>query len=171
MTAAPPEWLEKLYDEHAEALYRYFLGATRLEADAKDLLQDLFVKIARRPDCLERITEVRAYLFRMAHNQVIDWARRIKVRRGEGTEPAEGLCLFAVSDDPDVAEFRRQLELALGEVPDDQSEAVRLKLWERMTFDEIAAAMGVPLNTAASRYRYGIEKLRMLLRPIYDELV
>ena len=87
MTAAPPEWLEKLYDEPAEALYRYFLGATRLEADAKDLLQDLFVRIARRPDCLEGITEVRAYLFRMAHNQVIDWARRIKVRRGEGTAP------------------------------------------------------------------------------------
>jgi RNA polymerase sigma-70 factor (ECF subfamily) len=46
---------------------------------------------------------------------------------------------------------------------------LHLKLWEELTFEEIAAALEIPPNTAASRYRYGIDKLRDRLRPIYEE--
>ena len=45
-----------------------------------------------------------------------------------------------------------------------------LKLWLDMTFEEIAETQGIPLNTAASRYRYAIDKLRTRLRPLYDEI-
>jgi RNA polymerase sigma-70 factor (ECF subfamily) len=45
-----------------------------------------------------------------------------------------------------------------------------LKLWEGLTFEQIAEALDIPANTAASRYRYGLDKLRGLLRPIYEEL-
>ena len=164
------EWLGKLYDDHAEGLYRYFLGATRRQEDARDLLQDLFVKVARSPHCLDDVDHVRSYLFRMGHNQVVDWSRRARVRRGAGIERAELLCLFAASDDPDAGEFRRQLDAALREVPDEQGEVIRLKLWEGMTFEEIATITGASPNTAASRFRYGMNKLRALLRPLYDEL-
>ncbi len=47
---------------------------------------------------------------------------------------------------------------------------MQLKLWDGLTFEEIAEAQKIPLNTAASRYRYGLDKLRTLLRPIYEEL-
>ena len=47
---------------------------------------------------------------------------------------------------------------------------MHLKLWEDFTFAEIANALDIPPNTAASRYRYGIDKLQTLLRPIYEEL-
>ena len=47
---------------------------------------------------------------------------------------------------------------------------MHLKLWEHMTFAEIATALGIPANTAASRYRYGIDKLQAHLRPLYEEL-
>ena len=46
-----------------------------------------------------------------------------------------------------------------------------LKLWEHQTFDAIAETLGVSLNTAASRYRYGLDKLRQRLRPLYDEII
>lgn len=45
---------------------------------------------------------------------------------------------------------------------------VHLKLWEDLTFDQIAAALDVPLHTAASRYRYGLAKLRARLQPLYE---
>jgi RNA polymerase sigma-70 factor (ECF subfamily) len=45
-----------------------------------------------------------------------------------------------------------------------------LKLWEKLTFEQIAATLHIPANTAASRYRYAIDKLRERLRPIYDEI-
>jgi len=47
---------------------------------------------------------------------------------------------------------------------------VHLKLWEGLTFERIAALLELPANTAASRYRYGIDKLRERLRPLFEEL-
>jgi RNA polymerase sigma-70 factor (ECF subfamily) len=62
------------------------------------------------------------------------------------------------------------LSAALGELPPDQRAVLHLKLWEEFTFERIAEALGIPPNTAASRYRYGIDKLRTLLRPLYNEI-
>jgi RNA polymerase sigma-70 factor (ECF subfamily) len=47
---------------------------------------------------------------------------------------------------------------------------VHLKLWDGLTFEQIAVALDIPLNTAASRYRYGLDKLRERLRPLYEEI-
>jgi RNA polymerase sigma-70 factor (ECF subfamily) len=59
---------------------------------------------------------------------------------------------------------------ALRSLPEEQRSVAHLKLWGGLTFEEIAHTQNIPLNTAASRYRYAIEKLRTLLRPIYEEL-
>ena len=59
---------------------------------------------------------------------------------------------------------------ALGNLPADQRAVVHLKLWEGMTFEQIAGLLEIPPNTAASRYRYGLDKMRELLRPLYDEI-
>ena len=60
--------------------------------------------------------------------------------------------------------FREALASALGDLPPEQRAVVHLKLWEGMTFEAIAGLLGIPSNTAASRYRYALEKLRTLLR-------
>jgi RNA polymerase sigma-70 factor, ECF subfamily len=82
----------------------------------------------------------------------------------------ETLSLFAVTADPDAVAFRAELYAALGELPPDQRAVVHLKLWEGLTFEQIASALDIPLNTAASRYRYGLDKLRGRLRPLYEEI-
>jgi RNA polymerase sigma-70 factor, ECF subfamily len=53
----------------------------------------------------------------------------------------------------------------LSELPDEQREAVIMRIWSGLTLEEVAMATGVPLNTAASRYRYAREKLRERLKP------
>jgi RNA polymerase sigma-70 factor (ECF subfamily) len=58
----------------------------------------------------------------------------------------------------------------LAALPSEQRSVVHLKLWEGRSFLDIAAILQIPANTAASRYRYGLDKLRTLLRPIYEEL-
>ena len=63
-----------------------------------------------------------------------------------------------------------ELAAALGELPEEQRAVVHLKLWEGLTFEEIAAALDISPNTAASRYRYGIDKLRGRLRPLHEEI-
>lgn len=162
---------EQLYEDHADALFAFALNLTRADADARDVLQEVFSKLACDRQPLEGIRDARAYLLRLTHHAVVDLIRRQEVRRRTVTslavEPAE---LFARTSDPDEAAFRVQLAAALSELPSEQRAVVHLKLWEGLTFERIAATLEIPLHTAASRYRYGIDKLRARLRPLYEEL-
>jgi len=163
--------IEHLYDAHAPALFAFLLNLTRHEADTRDLLQDLFIKLARDPRHLAGLRDERAYLLRLAHNAAIDLMRRRTSRdRTKDNFAAEAATPFAPAADPDEQTFRRELALALGELPADQRAVVHLKLWEGLTFEQIAAILAIPPNTAASRYRYGLDKLRDQLRPLYEEI-
>jgi RNA polymerase sigma-70 factor (ECF subfamily) len=163
--------LRRLYDEHAQTLYAFLLNLTRNEADTHDLLQDIFVKLARDADLLAGVRDERAFLIRLAHNAAIDLIRRRGTRdKTRDQFAAEIISPFAPAGDPDEQTFRTALAEALAELPANQRAVVHLKLWEGLTFEEIAGALDIPLNTAASRYRYGLDKLRERLRPIYEEL-
>jgi RNA polymerase sigma-70 factor, ECF subfamily len=163
--------LERLYDEHAQALFAFLLNYTRNEADTRDVLQELFIKIARRPDLVANIRDERAFLVRLAANLAIDIMRRRGTReRHHADWLAETESIFAEGASPDEQSFRDALSNALEELPAEQRAIVHLKLWEGMTFDAIAEALDISLNTAASRYRYGIDKLRDRLRPLYEEI-
>jgi len=163
--------IERLYDEHAQPLYAFLLNFTRDEADTRDLLQEIFVKLAREPKLLAGIREERAFLIRLAHNAAIDLMRRRGTRdRAKENFAAEMISPFAPTSEPDEKVFREELAVALGELPEEQRVVVHLKLWEGLTFEEIAAALEIPPNTAASRYRYGLDKLRGRLRPLYEEI-
>ena len=163
--------IERLYDEHAQALYAFLLNFTRDEADTRDLLQEIFVKLSREPKLLAGVREERAFLIRLAHNAAIDLIRRRGTReRTKENFAAEIISPFAPANDPDEKVFREELALALGELPQEQRAVVHLKLWERLTLEEIAAALAIPPNTAASRYRYALDKLRDRLRPLYEEI-
>lgn len=169
MSAA--ENVERLYDAHASVLFAFLLSLTRNEADTRDLLQEVFVKLARQPDMLVGARDERAFLLRLAHNLAIDLMRRSLTR--ERNHERMGLdcgSLFANNDDPDEEAFRTMLSESMNELPADQRAVLHLKLWAGLTFEEIAATLEISPNTAASRYRYGIDKLRDLLRPLYDEI-
>ena len=166
----PPN-LHQLYDEHAASVFGFVLNLTRSEADTRDVLQELFLKIASHPEQLAAVRQPRAWLLRLAHNLAVDTVRR---RTGQehaieraSAEPAP---LFAPAPNPDEASYRDALAIALAELPAEQRAVVHLKLWEDLTFAEIATALDIPPNTAGSRYRYAIDKLQTLLRPIYEEL-
>lgn len=163
--------LERLYDEHAQALFAFLLNLTRDEDDTREVLQEIFTRLARQPNLLSGARDVRAFLLRLAHNAAIDRVRR-RGTRGKYHQQfsAERLSIFAPDDNPDEQAFREALAAALGELPEDQRAIVHLKLWENLTFAQIAEALQISANTAASRYRYGIDKLRAQLRPLYDEI-
>lgn len=163
--------IERLYDEHAQPLYAFLLNLTRDEADTRDLLQEVFVKLARDPNLLRGVREERAFLIRLAHNAAIDLMRRRGTRdRTRENFAAEMVSPFAPSANPDEEVFRNELAVALAELPPEQRAVAHLKLWEDLTFEQIAAALDISPNTAASRYRYALDKLRDRLRPLYEEV-
>ncbi len=156
--------IEELYERHGESLYRYLLFLLGSAEDAEDVLQETFGRFARYDLRWRLIRDHRAFVFRVARNEANRFLRR-KVGRREAeamimTGAPNGFAtVFVVPDAPSLA-------LLLGRVDDlpvEQQEAVYLKVFDGLTFKEIGSVCGVSANTAASRYRYGIEKLREAL--------
>lgn len=157
-----------IYDAHGAALAAFALNLTRSEADARDVVQEIFCRLARGPSLLDKAHNPRAFLFTMVYRMVVDLHRRQEVRERHATEVAE---LFAPAPDPDETHFREAVADAMAVLPTDQRAVIHLKLWEGLTFEQIAGTLGISPNTAASRYRYGLDKLRTLLRPVYEEML
>jgi RNA polymerase sigma-70 factor (ECF subfamily) len=75
------------------------------------------------------------------------------------------LPVFPLEDDG----FRLTIETAMESLPEEQRSVLHLKLWEDLTFSQIGETLEISPQTAASRYRYALDKLRDLLRPVYEE--
>jgi len=162
--------LEYLYDSHAKGLFCYLLTFTKSESDAKDLLQEIFVKLAAIGGRVD-IRNEKPFVYQIAHHLAIDWLRGRSIRlKAEKLLTLEDASEAQMGSDPDTAVIANSFREAMETLPPEQRSVVHLKLLEELTFDEIAEAQGIPLNTAASRYRYAIDKLRTFLRPIYEEL-
>jgi RNA polymerase sigma-70 factor (ECF subfamily) len=160
--------LEALYDAHAEALFRFLLMLTGSDADARDLVQEVFVRIARNPKSLARAAHVRAFLLRSARNAAYDLFRRRGTRQDREGEWQEAAGLFTPEQDLS-GEQVEAIEKALLELPPEQRAVVYLKVWCGLTFEAVAELLEISPNTAASRYRYAADKLRDRLRPYERE--
>jgi RNA polymerase sigma-70 factor, ECF subfamily len=163
--------LERLYDAHAQAIFAFVLNLTRSETETRDVLQEAFVKLASRPELLREVRDERGFLLRLAHNLALDLIRRRSSReKRDDRFAAEADQVFEPSHEADERSFREALSEGLALLPVEQRAVAHLKLWEGLTFEAIAEMLGISLNTAASRYRYAIDKLRERLRPLYDEI-
>lgn len=157
-----PSVLERLYDQFGAQLYRYALGVLGSPQAAEDALHELFLALAASPCGLDRIRSDRAYLFAVLRHGI--WRRLRKSRSSESLVDAVvifdrsapgGLPPGAVAD----------IESALGRLPAEQREVIVLKIYQNMTFPEIAEVTGVSAATATSRYRYALDRLRALVPP------
>lgn len=143
--------LALLYDRFAPGLFRTACGLLGNAADAEDVVHDVFVALAGSRTRLPAIVDARSYLFVAL--------RRAAARRAVRRTPE--LLSDIVADPRQPPERDDQLELALARLPPEQREVVVLKIDGELTFAELAAVLGISPNTAASRYRYAMEKLRV----------
>ena len=153
--------LDELYGRHGESLYRFLLFKLGSAEDAEDVLQESFCRFARYDLRWKLIRDPRAFVFRVARNEANRFLKRtLGLREGERVMASGGArafaSVFAASDEPDLALLLTRVE----ELPGQQKEAVYLKIFGGLTFKEAASVCGVSANTVASRYRYGINKLR-----------
>jgi RNA polymerase sigma-70 factor, ECF subfamily len=160
---APRERLARLYDQHGARAYRYLLALLGDRGMAEDALQSAFLELSRRPEALERIESPLAYLLASARNAALRDRRRGERRRQVEQTAASMRILEARDPTPQDPAETEKLEWALRQLPLEQREVIVLKALEGLTFPEIGQALGVSPNTAASRYRYALEKLRDLL--------
>jgi len=124
----PPFNLERLYEDHAQAVFAFLLNLTRNESDTRDLLQEVFVKLAQGPELLNGVLEPRAFLLRIARNLAIDLMRRQGTReRNYAVLAGETPRVFEPVAAPDERAFQEALSGALGELPAEQREVVHFQ--------------------------------------------
>ena len=160
------EALAELYDCHATALFGYAVALARSRADAEDLVQGAFVKLAGMGAPLLGIRSPGAYLHTMVRMAFLDGERHRAVAADEPLGILERGRTDAASSPGDSAleaPGRLALEAALARLPAAQREAVVLHAVEGLTFREVARVIGVSTWTAASRYRVALGRLRQIL--------
>jgi RNA polymerase sigma-70 factor (ECF subfamily) len=159
-----------LYARHRAPLYRYLLRHVRNAGAASDLFQEVWSRLIASRARYEVRAKFATYLFHIAHNCSIDFIRRDRNRRHAGREELEGSPSepeVPEHEHPDaIAEFGEQqsaLLAALGALPHEQREAFLLHEESGLTLEEIARITDVGLETAKSRLRYAVRKLKKSL--------
>ncbi|MFH1706392.1 MAG: RNA polymerase sigma factor [Planctomycetota bacterium] len=149
--------LALIWDGYAADLFALAAAATGSATDAEDVMQELFVTIARKRAAVAQATALGPYLAAMVRNLAASWHR--KQSREKQVREAAWLTT-AVDAGPAIGADAALAVEGMASLPDDQREVVALKVYRGMTFEAIGDLLGIPVNTAASRYRYALEKLR-----------
>lgn len=163
---------DTLYARHRRGLYG-FLGRMVPATMLDDLFQDVWLRVAKSRASYRPQAQFRTWLFQIAHHRAVDWLRERRpdlvtaAANDEGDDP-----LDAIADEhnpaPDTRLERKQvgeqLARALASLPAEQREAFLLREHSEMSLEEIATLTGVNAETAKSRLRYAINKLRVALK-------
>ena len=155
------EALERLYDLSAQRLYGLALWRTGSEDDARDVVQDVFVRLAEQGRRLSRVRDPRAWLLSVTHRAAVDVTRRRARRRAVALDQAP--LLVAEQAPAELAVDAERASRLLMRLPPAQRLAIFLHLFAGCTFTEVGRATGVPTFTAASRYRLGLGRLRRMM--------
>jgi RNA polymerase sigma-70 factor (ECF subfamily) len=148
-------WCEALYKAKAAELILYGRALGLSHGEAEDVLQETFLALMHMP---QSPLEPEHYCVRSFRNRALNQRRSLWRRL---TREVESLRWFEKS--PGESEAERAAMDCLAALPVEQREAIVLKIWHRFTFEEIGGLLGISPNTAAGRYRYGLQKIKLQL--------
>jgi len=181
------EELDDIIAEHQPRLKSFISQRVRSAKDAEDILQDVlyqFVKTVN--DSVTPIGHISAWLYRVAHNTIINAGIRKKEEllpyytddEGETYLPEGFLDILSgdeASPSPETEYLRSlvwvELEEALAELPPEQREIFELTELDGIPVKEISAASGISVNTLLSRKHYAVVHLRKRLSDLYNDII
>ena len=154
----------ELYARHRGRLYRYLLRQLRDNALADEFFQDVWQRVVSARASWKPDAGFATWLYTIAHHRLGDHWRSLKHRPAAPSDADERLARVTDPDTPErvLSEFerRRQLQLALDDLPEEQREVLLLRLEQELTLEEIGTITGVGRETVKSRLRYAMDKLR-----------
>ena len=155
MNCDSPHWSQKLYETKAAELVLYGRALGLSHAEAEDVLQETFIALMQQ---IQPPAKLEHYCVRSFRNRALNYRRSLWRRLARELESTRW---FERSSDESPAE--REAMRHLAELPVEQREVIVLKIWHRRTFEEIGEVLDISPNTAAGRYRYGLQKLKVRL--------
>jgi RNA polymerase sigma factor (sigma-70 family) len=181
MSTAPSKKIAGVIQEYGKRLMGFIRKRVKIEADAEDILQDVFYQLAGNTEPIEQMS---AWLFRVTRNKITDKQRKLKpdliedVYRGDDSEDtfsAWAELFFDNNNNPELEHLKNlfwsALQEALDELPEEQRIVFVLNEMEDVPFKEIASITGVPVNTLISRKRYAVLHLRERLDWLREEIL
>jgi RNA polymerase sigma-70 factor (ECF subfamily) len=154
-------WCGRLFDEQAAQLILYGRALGLGHGEAEDVLQETFLALLQMET---PPAKAQHYCVRSFRNRALNYRRTLWRRL---TREWESLRWFEKNTDETPAE--RAAMRCLAELPVDQREAIVLKVWHGCTFEEIGGLLDISPNTAAGRYRYGLQKIKSKLEGVAYE--
>lgn len=175
---------EQLVRRHESRVYNFALRLTGNPADARDLMQEVFLGMFRNLHNFRGDARFTSWLFRIAHNKAVDMKRRqrpsllqslLAETAGSGHDGAHEAyeerleTVFdtretALAQQPEQSAIRAQdnerINRMLAALPLEQRMLVELKVYQAMTFEDIAAVLDIPVNTAKTRFYSALGKLK-----------
>ena len=162
---------ETLLTRHQERVYTKINFIVRDSELANDLFQDTFIKVVRLLKEGKYVEEGKflPWVLRIAHNIAIDHFRRNKKMRM--VRSRDEMDVFATIDTGDAhvedllveGQIHSDVRRIIDELPEDQREVVRMRMYDNLSFKEIAETTGVSINTALGRMRYAVINLRKIV--------
>jgi RNA polymerase sigma factor (sigma-70 family) len=156
MAGGSDQWAVWL-DRQGAALLLFARQWVAGRADAEDVVQEAFVRFWKTR---QRAVDPAAYLYACVKNYALEWqrGRNRQARREQAAARPEAQTWFAGPLEQE--ERRAAIAAALCDLPESQREVLVLKIWSGLSFQQIALVLRISANTAASRYRYALTKLR-----------
>jgi RNA polymerase sigma factor (sigma-70 family) len=148
--------VQALYQQHGPGLLLYACSLLGRKHAAEDVLQQVFMKLLEQNSIPE---EPKPYLFRAVHNVALNQIRS----ETKQVELADIEPWFEAPQQDHAAHVTLTVELM--RIPEGQRQVIVLHIWGGLSFDEIGSVLAISANTAASRYRYALQKLRDALQP------
>jgi len=155
------EWFEA----YKSPLFGYVCSLLRNRADADDVFQETFTTLLQRGEKNSKIRYPKTYIYHIARNKAFDLMKRYK------KQPVSLESLLVQPSEEYLPDWLdgEMLNLALDKISEKEREIILLKIYDEMTFREIAKVTGCLLPTVAARYLRGIKKLKKIMEKNYED--
>jgi RNA polymerase sigma factor (sigma-70 family) len=174
--------ISEVFARERERLWRFIRSRVPNDADAEDVLQDVFSELVEAERLMQPLRQAGAWLFRVARNRIIDRFRKKATEAVQSFPEAEGGETRLLDDllpgrnaSPEAAYAREvlldELDAALEELTEEQRDVFVAHELEGRSFRELSEDTGLAVNTLLSRKHYAVMHLRRRLRAIYREFV
>ena len=153
------------YGLYGAALFRSALRILGNRADAEDAVQEVFAAMVRSRERIGQVADLKAYIFASLRNTAIRLGQK---RQRQGATGLKTVGLTASVEKVEKVENdggfeAEKLWQLVGRLPEEQRAVLALKIHGELTFEQIGEVFGISPNTAASRYRYALQKLKQMM--------
>lgn len=160
-----------LIKRHQSKLYGFIYSKVSDRDISDDIFQDTFIKVIKtlKSNSYNEEGKFLPWVMRIAHNLIVDHFRKNK--KMPMTRETEEFSIFSIMTDNSLnvegqiitEQVENDLQRLILELPDDQREVLHMRIYQDLSFKEIADMTGVSINTALGRMRYALMNLRKII--------